>query len=151
MSFIRDIQVGVIFSTLITFFFYIALIHFFVGFFAFADIYFAVGSIIGVLYVSKSLKAGKATLKYGIATGVIGSFLSSFFISLYEWAVFSINSGWQVSVFFSVLLYVMVSGIIIGLLAGALTSAYFMYKDAKLEGKDEEFIGDDLFKDLTKA
>ncbi len=150
ISFLKDIQVGVLFSILITFFFYITFVRLFPGFFVFADIYFALGSIIGVVYVSKTLKGDKPTLKYGVSTGLIGGFLSSFFISLYEWAIYSVTWGWFISIFFSVLLYLVVSGLVIGLLVGALTSAYFMYKEAKLEGRGDDYTGDSLFKDLTE-
>jgi hypothetical protein len=151
-SFLKDIQVGVLFSTLLTFFLtftFLFTIQLFAGFFAIADIYFVIGSVVGVLYVSKSLKEEKPTIKYGAATGLISSFLSSFFVSLYWWALISVNFGWDAAVFL-ILLIRFIPALIIGTIAGALTSIYFVYKDAKMESREEEYVGDSLFSNLPK-
>jgi hypothetical protein len=122
--------------------------NFLPGLFALADVHFAFGSVLGVVYVLKTRERDQSILKTGIVTGVIGGFFSSFFISLY-YPILFIQFLDYASLFFYFFGYILISGIVIGLLAGALISAYFMYKDARQEGKiEEEDTSDDFFDEL---
>jgi hypothetical protein len=126
---------------------------FFAGYFVYGDVMFAFGAILGVVYVLKTRKPGVSILKYGVFTGVIGGFLSSFCLTLYEWITFSIYFGPDISVLFVFLAYLAVSGIMIGLIVGALISAYFMYREVKKEGvveRKEKYESDDFFDDLVE-
>ena len=99
---------------------------------------FAFGTVLGVIYVLKTRKPEDSILKFGVFTGVIGGFFSSFFITLYEWIRFAVYYGPDVNAFLVFLGYLAVSGIMIGLIVGALVSAYFMYRGVKSERAEEK-------------
>ncbi|MFW9866672.1 MAG: hypothetical protein ACFFEN_11295 [Candidatus Thorarchaeota archaeon] len=120
---------------------------------------FAFGTILGCIYVLKNREPGSSILKYGVFTGVIGGFLSSFCLALYEWIRFSViqyqvyGYDLNITVLFIFIGYLAVSGIMIGLIVGALISAYFMYREAKKEGvaeKEKTYESDDFFDDLIE-
>lgn len=144
----RDVQYGILFSTVATVLSFLCFFLFIQGFFALFDIYFLFGSILGIYYALKTREKGQSILKTGVVTGVIGGFISSFFISIF-YSILFIKIYDFASLFFYFFGYVLISGLVIGLLAGALISAYFMYKDAREEGKiEEEDTGDDFFDEL---
>ena len=114
---------------------------------------FAFGTVLGVIYVLKTRKPEDSILKFGVFTGVIGGFFSSFFITLYEWIKFAVIIGPDINAFLLFLGYLAVSGIMIGLIVGALVSVYFMYRGVKserAEEKREKYDSDNFFDELVE-
>jgi hypothetical protein len=56
----------------------------------------------------------------------------------------------NITVFFLYLGLSLISGIVIGLIGGALISTYFTYKEMKGETREEDIIRDDFYDDLKK-
>ena len=121
----------------------------FSGFYLFADFEFALGTIFGVIFALNKRQEDQPILKSGVYTGLIGGILSSILIGLYEMIYLAIISGPNIWNFILFLLLSIVSGIVIGLIGGALISTYYTYKDMKVE-TEEETLDDDFFDDLIK-
>ena len=152
----RNISWGITISTLITLGSYITISIIsinmgfsFSGFYLFADIEFALGTIFGVIFALNKRQEDQPILKSGVYTGLIGGILSSILISLYEMIYLAIISGPNIWNFILFLLLSIVSGIVIGLIGGALISTYYTYKDMKVK-TEEETLDDDFFDDLIK-
>ncbi|MFX0134499.1 MAG: hypothetical protein ACFFDN_12740 [Candidatus Hodarchaeota archaeon] len=145
----KNLNSGIIIFTLVTFVSYILTRYYYTGYFIFADLQFIVGAIIGVLCTLTNRKSNQSILKYGVIVGIAGGFISSFFITLFEWIMFSSVYGINVQVFFIYLGYICLSGIPIGLVIGALLSAYYVYRDMK-EEKEEDYSDNEFFKDLIE-
>jgi hypothetical protein len=152
----RNVKWGILISAIVTTASYvtISIISIIVGFliyggFAlFADLEFLLGSIFGLLYFFKNREPHQEFLKYGVIVGILGGILSCIFISIYQTALAIIAAGAPATVFFLYLGYTVLSGAVIGLLAGALIAVYYVYKDMKGEKVGKEHFDDDFFKDL---
>ena len=115
----------------------------------FADLQFLSGSVIGVIYTLRNCQPDQPFMKYGIIVGIIGGVLSSVFISLYQTIILSITGEGNIIIFFLYLGFTLLSGVVIGLLTGAIIGTIYVYRDMKGDDdvKDEHF-DDDFFKDL---
>lgn len=118
------------------------------GFFLFADLEFAVGSVFGIIYFFRIREPHQDLLKYGVIVGVFGGILSCIFISIYQTIVVMITVTGPITVFFLYLGFTFLSGAVVGLLIGALVSVIYVYKDMKGEKEEEEHFDDEFFKDL---
>jgi len=152
----RNLSLGIALSIIITVGSYIAISIIgiiggfdFSGLYLFADIEFALGTIFGVVFTLTKREEDHPILKSGVYTGVIGGVLSSVLISLYEMIYYAIILGPNIWNFILFLGVSIVSGIVIGLIGGALISTYFTYKEMKGE-TEEETLDNDFFDDLTK-
>ncbi len=153
----RNVKWGISISTIITCALYIIISVIsiisgkliFYGTFLFADLQFLVGSVIGVIYTFRNGRPDLPFLKYGIIVGILGGVLSSVFISLYQTVILSITSEANIIIFVLYLGFTLVSGVVVGLLTGAILGTVYLYKDMKGDGdvKDEHF-NDDFFNDL---
>ncbi|MEE9379680.1 MAG: hypothetical protein V3V33_16770 [Candidatus Lokiarchaeia archaeon] len=111
------------------------------GYFLFADLEYLLGTVFGVIFFLKNRREDQSILKFGIIVGIVGAIISSIFISLYQWILL-----FYFYYFLVYLAYSLISGVFIGLLFGAILSAYFMYKEVK----GEKYIDDDFYKDLIE-
>ena len=153
----RNINRGVLFSGLITVGSYITVsiisigVGFvFSGFYLFADIYFALGTIFGVIITLNNKPEHQKMLNSGAITGAVGGILSSAFISLYQMILLAILYGPNITIFFIYFGVSIISGIVIGLIGGSLIATYYTYKEMKGETTEEETLEDDFFDDLIK-
>ncbi|MFX0082364.1 MAG: hypothetical protein ACFE94_11500 [Candidatus Hodarchaeota archaeon] len=152
----RNVKWGILISALVTTASYITIsiisiiIDFLIytGFFLFADLEFLLGAIFGLLYFFKNREPHQEILKYGIIVGIFGGVLSCMFISIYQTVLAMIAAGTSATVFFLYLGYTLLSGAVIGLLAGALMAFYYVYKEMKGEKVGKEHFDDEFFKDL---
>ena len=145
----KNLNTGISIFVLITFVAYLSTFYYYQGYAVYADLQFLFGAILGVVFTLKYRKPEQSILKYGIFTGIGGGFLSSVFISLYITVPTFIITGPNIIYYLLLLGYLSLSGIVIGVITGALLGAYYMYKEIK--GEDEETgIDDDLYKDLAK-
>ena len=152
----RNIKLGVLFSCLVTVGSYIivSIISIIVGFiwagiYLFADIHFALGTIFGVIITLNNKPEHQKMLKSGVITSVGGGVLSSAFISLYQMILLAILYGPNIAIFFIYFGVSIISGIVIGLIGGALIATYYTYRELKGE-IEEETIEDDFYDDLIK-
>ena len=149
----RNIYRGVVFSSLLTIGTYITISiisiivgfnHYLIKIYLFADIYFALGTIFGVVITLKNRQEDQSLFKIGVISGLGGGILSSIFIGFYEmilWAIFYILDIFVFLFFFGTSI---ITGIVIGLLGGALIATYYMYKELKGEAKEDETVDDFL-------
>ncbi len=121
----------------------------FAGFYLFADINFVLGTIFGVVITLNNRLEHQSILKSGVIVGLAGGLLSSFFISLYEMIISAIFFSPNVAIFFFFLGLSLITGIVVGLIGGALIGTYYTYRDLK-NVSEEETIDDDFFDDLIK-
>jgi len=152
----ENIRWGIAISTLVTVVSYItisiiSIIGGFVfgGFYLFADIEFALGTILGVIITLNNRPEHQNIFKTGVIVGITGGILSSVFISFYEMMLLAIPSGPSITIFTLFFGVSIISGIVIGLLGGALIGSYYMYKEVKAESEDET-LDDDFYDDLIK-
>jgi hypothetical protein len=153
----RNVKWGISISTIITCVLYIIISVIsiisgkliFYGTFLFADLQFLLGSVIGVIYTFRNGRPDLPFLKYGIIVGILGGVLSSVFISLYQTVILSITGEANIIIFVLYLGFTLVSGVVVGLLTGAILGTVYVYKEMKGDGdvKDEHF-NDDFFNDL---
>ena len=150
----KNLNTGISIFVLITFVTFILTIFYYPGFFAYADLQFLFGAILGGVFTLKYRKPEQSILKYGIIMGIAGGFLSSAFISLYITLPTFIISGPNIIYYLVWLGYISISGIVIGVITGAFLGAYYMYKDQKgeyeEEEEEEEGIDDDFYKELAE-
>jgi hypothetical protein len=153
----RNVNWGITISVLVTFVFYliISLISFrvgytvYVGYFLYADLEFLVGTIFGVIFALKYREPEQSILKYGTLVGLIGGFFSSLFITIYDVFITGVIGNINFVVFIVFFGFVALSGLVIGAIAGALISTFYMYKVMKGESEDEH-LDDDFFDDLIE-
>ena len=145
----NNLNTGITIFVSITFVAYISTILYYPGYFLYADLQFLFGAILGGIFTLKYRKPEQSILKYGIFTGIGGGFLSSVFITLYQAVFIFVGSGVNIGYFLIILGFVSLSGIVIGVIAGALLGAYYMYKDMRGEN-EEEGIDDDFYKELSE-
>jgi uncharacterized membrane protein len=120
------------------------------GAFLYADLQFLLGSIPGIIYTLKRCQPNQSFLKYGITVGVIGGIFSSVINSIFELFLLSLRGVGSIYAFFYVLGIFLVSGIVIGLLTGAILGTYYVYKEMKGDSKGEtdNKVDDDFYQDL---
>ena len=121
----------------------------FAGFYLFADIEFALGTIFGVIITLNNRQEDQSILKTGVIVGITGGIVSSAFIGLYEMILLAILGGPNIGIFLLYFGVSIVTGIVVGLLGGALISTYYMYKEVKGES-EEETADDDFYDDLIE-
>jgi len=146
----KNVEVGIIFFSLFSFFIYIPTRFFYAGYLLFADLQLLAGSIIGVRFTLKNQKEEQATLKTGVITGLGGGVLATLLMSIFEWIIFSLVEEFNpfaLLIFFG---YYVISGVVIGLLMGAIVSTYFMYIEVKRPEEVDKHIDEDFFKDLIE-
>lgn len=153
----RNIRIGIAISVLGTVVSYIIVSiiasiggFIFAGFYLYADIEFVIGTILGVGIGLNNYQQDKSILKSGVILGIIGSILSSIFIGFYHLILIAII--FSVLDFSFFLLYFgvsVISGIVIGLLGGALIATYYTYKQEKRRSEQDD-SEDDFFDDLIK-
>lgn len=116
----------------------------------FADIQYLTGTVIGVIYSLRRCQPGQPFLKYGAIVGVLGGIFSSIFISGYQTILLSLTGKGNIYIFFLYLGFTLLSGVVIGLLAGALLGTFYAYKETKTESKveTEDKVDDDFYEDL---
>jgi uncharacterized membrane protein YeiH len=146
----KNIQAGIIIFSLFSFIIYISTRIWYAGYLLFADLHLVIGSIIGVRFTLKNQKEEQATLKTGVITGIGGGVLATLFMSVYEWIGFSLVEGFNPFALFIFFGYYVISGVVIGLLMGAIVSTYFMYTEVKRPDEVDKHIDDDFFKDLIE-
>jgi hypothetical protein len=122
----------------------------FSGLYLFGDIYYALGTIFGVIVTLNNRGEDERILRNAAFTGVFGGIFSSVFISIYEMILGAIYFGPNITIFFLFLGVSIISGIVIGLIGGALIGTYYLYREMKGEVIDkEETLDDDFFDDLV--
>ena len=121
----------------------------FTGFYLFADIEFALGTIFGVIIALNNKQEDQSILGSSVIVGIAGGILSSVFLGLYEMILFGIFFALNITVFILFFGVSVISGIVIGLIGGALIGSYYMYKELKGES-EEEPVDDDFYDDLLK-
>ncbi|MHA2036796.1 MAG: hypothetical protein ACW98X_10205 [Promethearchaeota archaeon] len=150
----RNLRNGFILFSLIAFGSYIIIDltigSFFAGFFLFSDVEFVLGTVFGVIYATHNRQEHQSYLKIGALTGAIGGIISSVLIGLYEFIFIAIIFGPDMGIFFFFLGISLISGIVIGLIGGALIATYYNYKELKGETKEDDSLKDDFFDDLIK-
>jgi hypothetical protein len=143
---------GIIISAVITFIAYLIisiasiLVGFvlFRGFFLFADVQFAIGNVVGIIYFIRTRQPDQSFLKYCVMIGIVGGVLSALFISVYQWILLL-----SVELFFLYLVSGLISGVFVGLLVGVIISVYAMYKEVKAESPEKKEV-DDFLEDLIE-
>ncbi len=149
----RNVRRGFILSSLITLGSYIIISltmgSFFAGFFLFSDIEFVLGTVFGGIYALNKRLEDQSFLKIGAFTGLIGGIISSLLIGFYEMILRGIIFGPNIGIFMFFFGISLISGIVIGLVGGALIATYYTYKDMK-KVSEEETLEDDFFDDLIK-
>ena len=148
----RNIRRGILISVLITLVIYIIISNIglgFAGFYLFADIEFALGTIFGVIIALNNKQEDQSILGSGVIVGIAGGILSSVFLGLYEMILFGFLFAPNISVFIFFFGVSVISGIVIGLIGGALIGSYYMYKELKGES-EEETVDDDFYDNLIK-
>ena len=146
----RNIEAGIILFSIFSFFIYISTRIFYAGYILFADLHLLVGSIIGIRFTLKNQKEEQTTLKTGVITGLGGGVLATLLMSIFEWIIFSLVEEFNpfaLLIFFG---YYVISGVVIGLLMGAIVSTYFMYIEVKRPEEVDKHIDEDFFKDLIE-
>ncbi len=145
----RNIEAGIVLFALCSLIIYIPTSFFFVRLILFADLQLLIGAIIGLRFTLKNQKPEQETLKTSVIAGVGGGALSAIFIGFYEWIILSILEGLYLIALFWFILYILISGVVIGLIMGALMSTFSMYKEVKRPDEDKH-IDEDFFKDLIE-
>jgi Na+/proline symporter len=152
----RNVRRGIIISSLVTVGSYIIvsfisiIVGFiFTGFYLFADIQFALGTIFGVIITLNNRQQHQGMLISGVITGVIGGIISSVLIGLYQMILIAFFYGPSITIFLLYLGLSLISGIVIGLIGGAIIATYYTYREIKRES-EEETLDDDFFDDLIK-
>ncbi|MFX0023483.1 MAG: hypothetical protein ACFE9S_14250 [Candidatus Hermodarchaeota archaeon] len=141
---------GIIISAVITFIAYLIIsiasilvgVVLFRGLFLFADVQFAIGNIVGIIYFIKNRQPDQSFLKYCIMIAIVGGVLSALLISVYQWILLL-----SVEFFLLYLVSGLISGFFVGLLVGVITSVYAMYKEVKEESPEKKEV-DDVLKDI---
>lgn len=120
------------------------------GAFLYADLQFLLGSIPGIVYTLRRCQSDQSFLKYGITVGVLGGIFSSVINSIYELFLLLLRGVVTILALFFVLGIFLVSGVVIGLLTGALLGTFYVYKEMKTESKVEtdDKVDDDFYADL---
>lgn len=143
----RNVKLGLIFYVIATFAVYVATSRFILGFFYTADFQFLIGVIIGDIYALRNRTPDQTILKCGLIVGVVGGIFSAFILSLWNTLIYI----WNLFDFFVFFGFILITGVVIGLLVGAIISTYFMYKEMKGDKEeDEKYIDDDFYKDLIE-
>ncbi len=152
----RNVRRGIIISSSVTVGSYIIISFIsiivgfeFAGFFLYADIQFALGTIFGVIITLNNRQQDQSILKSGVIVGITGGILSSVFIGLYQMILNAILIAPNIYFFIYYFATHIISGIVIGLIIGAIISTYYMYKETKGES-EKETLDDDFFDDLIK-
>ncbi len=145
----RNIEAGIVLFALCSLIIYIPTGYVYPGVILFADFQLLIGAIIGLRFTLKNQKPEQETLKTGVIAGVGGGALSAIFIGFYEWIILSILEGLYLVALFSFIFYILISGVVIGLIMGALMSTFYMYKEIKRPDEDKH-IDEDFFKDLIE-
>ncbi len=142
----RNVKLGLSFNVIVSAIAYLTTHTFFVRLYLIYDLQFLIGTVIGVFYALRNRSKNQKILSCGIIVGIFGGIMSAFLISLLDTLIYYPNI-----VFFLVwFLNVVLTGIPVGLLGGALISAYYMYLDMKREKDDEDMYSDDFYKDLIE-
>lgn len=155
ISIIRETNVirGIVVASLVTLVSYVIISiiwnYEFVGFYLLADIEFALGTIFGVITTLNKRQEDQRILLTGAIVGVIGGVLASALIGFYQMIIIAIVYAPDMYVFIFYFGTHLISGIVIGLIGGALSGTYYMYKEVKGESKEEE-TEDDFFADLME-
>jgi Na+/proline symporter len=152
----RNVSRGIIISSVVTVGSYIIIsiisiiVGFeFAGFYLFADIQFAFGTIFGVIITLNNRLQHQSILKSGVIVGITGGILSSVLIGLYEMIIKTILYGPDIRFFIYYFGIHIISGIVVGLIGGAFIGSYYMYKETKKDS-EKETLDDDFFDDLIK-
>ncbi|MFX1376274.1 MAG: hypothetical protein ACFFA0_10705 [Promethearchaeota archaeon] len=106
------------------------------------------GVVCGVLYSLINRESNQDILKLGIVVGILGGIVSSCFISSYETIIVIVSQQGNIFVFFLFLGTTLISAAVIGLLAGAVISTYFLYKDMTRVDVEDDHLDDKFFDDL---
>ena len=147
----NNVESGIIINFIVSLILYISTWYVYPGVVLYGDLQYLVGSIIGVYVAIRNKKPNQSILKYGIITGIVGGVFSSLLIALFDWILYSLRVGFNIFAFFVLLLLMLLSGVAIGLLAGAGVSAYYMYKEVKGEKIEKKSgLDEDFFKDLIE-
>jgi hypothetical protein len=152
----RHVNWGISISTLITSALYIIIsvisiivgVVIYYGTVLFADLQFLLGSVIGIIYTLRNCKPNQPPLKFAMIVGILGGVFSSVFISIYQTVLLTFSGQGGIIVFFLYLGFTLLSGAVIGLLAGAIIGTIYIYRDMKEDNVKEEHLDDDFFKDL---
>ncbi|MFX1463874.1 MAG: hypothetical protein ACFFBF_12650 [Promethearchaeota archaeon] len=110
----------------------------------FRDLDILIGAILGTLFALKNRKPNQPPLKSGIILGLTGGSLVAFAPAIYFVVYFRLDIGW----FPAYLLYLLITGVTLGLIIGALGGWYYMNKQVK--EKEDDKYDDDFFKDLIE-
>ncbi|MFX0028251.1 MAG: hypothetical protein ACFE8B_03510 [Candidatus Hermodarchaeota archaeon] len=118
-----------------------------------ADLQFIIGNVIGERYSLKQCQPKQPFLKYGMIVGIVGGIFSALIISIYQTFLDGFRGFENFNFLVFLFIYIgtfLISGVVIGLLTGAIVGTYYMYKEAKAESKIEtdDKIDDDFYKDL---
>ena len=79
------------------------------GIFFMADIFLVAGNCIGLYITFKNRKESQKYIITGIIVGVAGSVLSILLISLFEWILFSLTSGFDFILFLNYTLFLLLN------------------------------------------
>ena len=139
-----NVSRGYLISAIITLVSYIIIFNYYGGYLLYADIEFGLGTIFGVIYTLSNRQEDQSIMATGAIVGIAGGIISSALIGLFQMILAP-----NIIVFVYFFGTHIISGIAIGLVGGALTATYYMYKEIKSESKEED-EEDDFFKDLIE-
>ncbi|MFX1500050.1 MAG: hypothetical protein ACFFDH_03700 [Promethearchaeota archaeon] len=142
----RNVKLGLIFNAIVSTIAFLTTHTFLVRLYLIYDVQFLIGTVIGVFYALRNRTPIQKILTCGILVGIFGGIISAFLISLLYTLIYAPN----IVIFFVFFLYIVLTGIPVGILGGGIISAYYMYLEMKSERNDEDRYDDDFYKDLIE-
>lgn len=122
-----------------------------ISFFYAGDIDLIFGGIVALLFALKNRKEHQNALKISFIIGLFGAILSAFSISVFEWGVFIVYTGFSFVVFWSLLITFLLIAIFIGLILGLVIGYIYYRKNSKSsKSKSNSKYTDEYLENLLK-
>ncbi|MFX0004981.1 MAG: hypothetical protein ACFE9J_16060 [Candidatus Hermodarchaeota archaeon] len=142
----RNVQIGILIITLATFILYSTTVYLYPYLFLYAGLQFIIGILIGEIYTLRNRSPDQTLLKCGIIVGIFGGILSSLVISIWHTILGHLSSFIDFLFFFG---YVLITGVVMGLLIGGLMSSFYKYREMKADTYEgEKQYDEDFYEDL---
>ncbi|MFX0040561.1 MAG: hypothetical protein ACFFCY_08890 [Promethearchaeota archaeon] len=143
----RNVQIGLLIITIATFILYSTTVYFVSVFFLYGGLQFIIGILIGEIYTLRNRSPNQTFLKCGIIVGISGGILSSFAISILH----TVLGRWSFIDFLIFFGYILITGVVMGLIIGGIMSSFYMYREMKGDTYEgEKQYDEDFYKDLVE-
>ncbi len=107
--------------------------------FWFGDIYYTIGGFTALILTFRNRKPNQTPFKTAILVSTIGASISSFLISIYQWLVYVLVSGFDISAFGLYLWIFMPFAIVLSIIIGFIYS-YIKKKQDEVDDEEDQSL-----------